>query len=110
MVSFLHIMCILVLMANELRSREVHERFIELFSQHFTIEQVSPSHMHPIYQHPALGMYCMKRKSASETIIEKMPNAQVCPEITGTSEPLVASASHFVGDPAGENNELMSSI
>lgn len=100
-------MYILVLMANELRSRDVHEKFIGLFSQHFTIEQVQAFHMHPIYQHPTLGMYRMKRKTFPAMRMYEASNYPECLKFTGPAEPMATLAGRYAGDATGEDSQLM---
>lgn len=50
------------MIVNELRSDTIHEEFMAAFGQEFLIRKVPHSHMHAVYQHPALGIYILKKK------------------------------------------------
>lgn len=54
-----------VMIVNELRSESVHDEFMEAFGEHFSIRKVAHSHMHPVYQHPELHIFILKRKMLS---------------------------------------------
>jgi len=52
-----------VVCVNEFRSASVHEAWTAAFSQHFTWRKAPRARMHPVYQHPAINILIMKRRS-----------------------------------------------
>lgn len=52
--------CVVV---NEFRSASVHAAWTDTFSQHFTWRKVPRARMHPTYQHAAIEILLLKRKS-----------------------------------------------
>lgn len=53
-----------VLIVNELRSQTVHALFHEIFLTTFTIKTVPHAKMDPVYQHPAIEIFVLKRRKA----------------------------------------------
>ena len=56
-----------VVIVNELRCEAVHQKFLELFGEAFTMKKVLHSQMHPIYQHPSVDIFILKKKKAVST-------------------------------------------
>ena len=65
-----------VVFCNELRSDSVHERFMTVFSQHFTIKRTPHrSKMDPVHQHPLIDIFfCQLRKQALRADVLTEPN------------------------------------
>jgi hypothetical protein len=51
-----------VLIANEVRSLSVQQRFLELFGAQFVLKTVPASKQHSMFQHPAILLYLCKRR------------------------------------------------
>jgi len=54
--------CVVV---NEFRSASVQEAWVAAFSRHFTWRKVPRARMHPTYQHSAIDILLMKRRSGA---------------------------------------------
>lgn len=56
-----------VLIANELRSEAVQSRFLEVFSQTFSLKKVPQSKLAADHQHPSIQIYVLKRQKQKQT-------------------------------------------
>jgi hypothetical protein len=95
-----------ILVANEVRSLSVQQRFIDLFSKEYVLKTVPHSKQHPDFQHPAILLYILKRrkegkgKQAAETQDEEEQEENVDADSAGATRE---------GEDAAQDGEASSS-
>lgn len=82
------------MIVNELRSESVHEEFMEVFGQHFSIRKVPHAQMHPVYQHPALHIFILKKKMQPASTTNQK---EVLPAASTLEQPRTALPQHNAG-------------
>ncbi len=55
-----------MVIANELRSEAVQSRFLEVFSQTYSLKKVPQSKLAPDHQHPSIQIYVLKRQKQKQ--------------------------------------------